>query len=449
MMKKLEDGSRSRNKQTSICQQSPHLSRKTILDSLYQVYPTSVIFTIVPEYCVINSEVSEPQQDSEQEQEPVQSGPALPLSSSVEPPVTTSSAEPVPAFTSLLEMPFIQSTVHEPVTSLSSSSSSLPPLLSSIYDQNVSLGLTNEEIEEVCKDIFITMNVTTEQAENVFKVTKDQSESPLWFQHRLGRITSSVAHSVLRFTAKSYPSSIVKQVMQYEVLNLNIPALRWGREHESDARKEYLSIMSKTHVNFKVDLCGLVINPKYPYMAASPDGKCSCTCCGTHLIEIKCPYSIRNEDPNKVKRSNFYLSQKNGKLSLSKKHMYYSQVQHQLLISEEEACDFICWTPKGIFVENIVKDPDFKQNIPKFKTFFCTYLLPELLTHHFHDNGPKDVAQAVSSSDDSKMYCFCGKDKKGMMIACENPECTVEWYHYSCVGIRRKPKGSWFCPKCK
>ena len=71
------------------------------------------------------------------------------------------------------------------------------------------------------------------------------------------------------------------------------------------------------------------------------------------------------------------------------------------------------------------------------------------LTHYFHDNGPKDVAEAVSSSDDSKTYCFCGKDKKGMMIACENPECIVEWYHYSCIGIKRKPKGSWFCPKCK
>ena len=76
------------------------------------------------------------------------------------------------------------------------------------------------------------MNVTTEQAENVFKVTKDQSESLFWFQHKLGCITSTVAHSVLTFTAKSYHSSIVKQVMQYKVLNFNIPALRWGLEHE-------------------------------------------------------------------------------------------------------------------------------------------------------------------------------------------------------------------------
>ena len=92
------------------------------------------------------------------------------------------------------------------------------------------LVLQNEEIEEVCKDIFIT----------IFKVTKDQSESPLWFQHRLGRITSSVAHSVLRFTAKSYPSSIIKQEMQYEELNLNIPALRWAMNmkvmHEKNIR---------------------------------------------------------------------------------------------------------------------------------------------------------------------------------------------------------------------
>ena len=36
---------------------------------------------------------------------------------------------------------------------------------------------------------------------------------------------------------------------------------------------------------------GLVINPKYPYIGASPDGVVSCMCCGDGLLKIKCPLS--------------------------------------------------------------------------------------------------------------------------------------------------------------
>lgn len=231
--------------------------------------------------------------------------------------------------------------------------------------------------------------------------------------------------------------------MQYEELSPTIPAIKWGRDHENDARTEYFDIVKETHVNCQVDFCGLVINPKYPYMAASPDGKCSCLCCGTRLIEIKCPYSVRNANPNHVKKAGFYLKNKSGKLLLSRSHTYYSQVQHQLLIAEEEVCDFVCWTPKGIFIETIDIDPDYRENVPKCKKFFLQYILPELLTHRFLDNGLKtDIVDQMMT----KHIVFVAKT---LMIACDNSECSFEWYHYSCVGIKRRPKGSWLCPKCK
>jgi hypothetical protein len=36
----------------------------------------------------------------------------------------------------------------------------------------------------------------------------------------------------------------------------------------------------------------------------------------------------------------------------------------------------------------------------------------------------------------------------GEMIACDNEECEVEWFHYACVGLNGPPKGKWFCPNC-
>jgi hypothetical protein len=34
------------------------------------------------------------------------------------------------------------------------------------------------------------------------------------------------------------------------------------------------------------------------------------------------------------------------------------------------------------------------------------------------------------------------------MIACDNPNCRREWFHYPCVGIVTPPKGKWFCAEC-
>ncbi|KAG8039849.1 hypothetical protein G9C98_000578 [Cotesia typhae] len=45
-------------------------------------------------------------------------------------------------------------------------------------------------------------------------------------------------------------------------------------------------------------------------------------------------------------------------------------------------------------------------------------------------------------------YCLCHQVSYGEMIGCDNPDCTIEWFHFSCVGLTTKPKGKWYCPKC-
>ena len=46
--------------------------------------------------------------------------------------------------------------------------------------------------------------------------------------------------------------------------------------------------------------------------------------------------------------------------------------------------------------------------------------------------------------------CWCHGPEQGKMIACDNQTCSVEWFHFSCVGLHRKPKGKWDCSdSCK
>ena len=45
-------------------------------------------------------------------------------------------------------------------------------------------------------------------------------------------------------------------------------------------------------------------------------------------------------------------------------------------------------------------------------------------------------------------YCYCHEISHGEMIACDNVDCQIEWFHYACVGLKEAPKGKWFCNVC-
>lgn len=45
-------------------------------------------------------------------------------------------------------------------------------------------------------------------------------------------------------------------------------------------------------------------------------------------------------------------------------------------------------------------------------------------------------------------YCTCHQVSFGEMIACDNKDCPIEWFHFACVELKSKPKGNWYCPEC-
>ncbi|GJN09114.1 hypothetical protein PR202_ga27090 [Eleusine coracana subsp. coracana] len=45
-------------------------------------------------------------------------------------------------------------------------------------------------------------------------------------------------------------------------------------------------------------------------------------------------------------------------------------------------------------------------------------------------------------------YCLCNQVSYGEMVACDNSDCKIEWFHFGCVGLKEQPKGKWYCPNC-
>ncbi|PWZ00202.1 hypothetical protein BCV70DRAFT_153376, partial [Testicularia cyperi] len=45
-------------------------------------------------------------------------------------------------------------------------------------------------------------------------------------------------------------------------------------------------------------------------------------------------------------------------------------------------------------------------------------------------------------------YCYCDQVSFGNMVACDNDDCELEWFHYQCVGLESQPRGKWYCRFC-
>ena len=115
-----------------------------------------------------------------------------------------------------------------------------------------------------------------------------------------------------------------------------VKAIKWGVEHEKDAISEYEENFGKVKKN------GLFISRTYPMFCASPDG-----IQGEKIIEVKCPFSIREYHPfevdsmDKDRRNKLFYKKVNGQLCLKKSWPYYYQVQFQLFVTGYKLCDFL------------------------------------------------------------------------------------------------------------
>lgn len=63
------------------------------------------------------------------------------------------------------------------------------------------------------------------------------------------------------------------------------------------------------------------------------------------------------------------------------------------------------------------------------------------------DSPPHD--DEIPIDPDEPTYCLCDQISYGEMIMCDNDLCPYEWFHFSCVSLGVKPKGKWYCPKCR
>ncbi|XP_071121974.1 uncharacterized protein [Mytilus edulis] len=134
------------------------------------------------------------------------------------------------------------------------------------------------------------------EIQKVMLSTIGQSSKEKWHEIRSGRLTSSNFYEI-HTKVQSYKKKegvtfdlLISRLMGYKKLNPNIRSLKHGREMEPEAKLCYLAGMKKAgHTNVNITECGIFLDKDITYLGASPDVLVDCACCGSGVVEIKCP----------------------------------------------------------------------------------------------------------------------------------------------------------------
>ncbi|XP_071119026.1 uncharacterized protein [Haliotis cracherodii] len=322
---------------------------------------------------------------------------------------------------------------------------SFPPSLTSLCHDLA----TDEDLVSICEKKWNDYNCEPAQIQNLEEVTRNQAISPLWYEHRKGRITGTKAHDILVMKDTTDPTNTIKRIMGYSSRDLTkIKAVAWGIDNEDKARICYSMHQSRQHVNFRCRRAGVLICASKPCIGASSDGTVFCDCCGKGCIEIKCPYKHRDTDITTAAQDKGFCL--NGDLMLKTGHKYYTQVQLQMYVHNVTYCDFVVFSNVDMVIARIPRDSSFcSKLVTNCENFFLKHVLPEIISRKIEKARPNtECDNEEAEHAENNVWCLCQQEEYGPMIMCEGANCSYTWFHYPCVSIRRKPKGTWLCPSC-
>jgi hypothetical protein len=198
---------------------------------------------------------------------------------------------------------------------------------------------------------------------------------------------------VCRTKIEKPSKSLLKSICYPHSYKFCTVATRWGCDHEKSARDYYSKVMAERHEGLVIEDSGLVINPQWPHIGASPDGIVNCTCCGKGTLEIKCLYCHREDEIEIVAQDpkSCLMTGEDGTVSLLRSHQYFYQVLTQIFVCDVEFGDFcVCTFPNGlasppnIHIERILPNYQvWEKCVEQATAFFQKCILPEIVARYF------------------------------------------------------------------
>lgn len=183
-----------------------------------------------------------------------------------------------------------------------------------------------------------------------------EQRTPAWFAARRHKITGSSVGAILGLSPYRKPEDVMRaMVREYHGAPSEFTgnsATEWGTLMEDQAAASYTM-----ETGNKITPEGFLLHPVQQWLGASPDGLIG----ADGLIEIKCPYGLRNKSAPEFK-------------TLKEQPYYEAQIQIQLFVTDRKWCDFYQWAPAGTELERVEINRAFLQEaIPRLFDFYQRY----------------------------------------------------------------------------
>lgn len=271
----------------------------------------------------------------------------------------------------------------------------------------------NKPIERLRFDALEFYNVmklsfNSEVCKKVERDTRTQWQCEIWKQLRVGRITASMLKRVCSTKMESPSVSLLKAICYPDTTSFSTQATRYGKIFEKVARRDLTFILQKGHNHATVTDVGLIIDPEHPELAASPDGILTCACCGVIPIEIKCPFTFKDDTDILTKLCNTkqpFIERDDNGFQLVKSHAYYAQIQMQIFLCDSLYGYFYVWSKSKKLCIKVSRDESFWiQAKSRATTFFKAIVLPELFSAYFTEKCVSDENEMIEICRESVFY---------------------------------------------
>jgi exodeoxyribonuclease (lambda-induced) len=188
------------------------------------------------------------------------------------------------------------------------------------------------------------------------ETTELQQGSDDWFNARVGRVTASNVWAILGLSPFRKRQDVMRSMVRewhgaLSEFTGNV-ATEYGNMNEHLARTDY-----QLKTGNIVETTGFHTHELW--LGASPDGFIDD---GRGIIEIKCPYGLRNDECPQFK-------------SIEEQPHYYAQVQIQMFVTGACYCDFFQWNTHDYRLDYVNYNPKYVNEIlPKLRAFYDEFL---------------------------------------------------------------------------
>ncbi len=199
-----------------------------------------------------------------------------------------------------------------------------------------------------------------------------EQRTPEWFASRKGKVTGSVAGAALGLNPYMTASQLIRRMVRdYHNLESEFTgniATEYGTLHEPMALLGFLN-----KYGYPVDEVGFFVHPDYKWLGASPDGIFVNAFGESCILEIKCPYGLRNEPLAQFK-------------SIDTQQHYYAQLQIEMACTGLKQAYFYQWSQYADSLEIVTFNKAwFDDAIIKLLAFYNCFLSEIDNPEHLND----------------------------------------------------------------